>query len=502
MALNKMLVGILSVFIAIVVCAGVLAPAINMATDGSLVIEQSNTSFTGIRLLKQTSDFSLDMSVTYDDQDNIIIQNGSDTQTVAYGSMFLMAADNAAIYVEDDGPIAIWQSGGDESAIALYDDFTVQIGESSIEIVDNNDTYTLPLPTSYLFVPSSTGYYSSFLTGGIDKLAADPVIAISEVFAHTIAYNAISVGFDLDEQITGTTTFTDNVSWGAAVPVVDLQNFDPNQIQFNPINIDPLNPGNNQIMTVPTPTYTDGDWGYELDGDAAIIVSYSGSAASVITIPSTVGGYDVVKVGKGGSNQNVFDTSLASFSLVISPGITTIDSYAFRTVQITSISIPDTVTTINNGVFTQTPLTSVVMPDSVTHMGSSVFSNCTSLTYVKLSANVDQIGGSAFYNCSSLTNLVIPSTVTTIGSQYSVAFEDSGLTEVLNLSDVPLSPGEQGLSNDAVVKEKLDAVCYLGHLTEREEGNKAFNGILAAIPVVVIVAILLATATMMVLRRQ
>ena len=478
---NKIIASIAAIFIAIVIVGSVMAPALSMAEQKQPIITQTNTSAIGIRFAQQTSDFNLDMSVSMDDQGNIIVLNGTDSQTKPYDTMFLMAADNSAIYAGDGGLIAIWTSGGDNYVQAIDDDFTVQLGESNIEIVKGGDTYTLPLPTSYLFVPSSTGYFTSYTDGGLDKLAADPVVAISEVFAGVIAYNDISVGGTVTEQITGTTTYTDNVEWGAAAaPELEQLNFDPSQIQFEPIIIDPFQPGN-MIMSVPTPDYTDGVWGYNLSGSDATIVSYSGAGGDVITIPSTVGGYSVKGVGIDQSDQTVFDTSITATGLIISEGIEIIGKSAFKDCS----GLTGT----------------LVLPSTMKDLGNSCFSGCSGFTgTLVIPESVENIANGSFNGCSGFTGFIMYGNPTTPNSYY--LFNMDNVTQVLDLGGYDFSNHVTGLPAAAEVQDHLDAACYLGHMTEVAVSPGAYNSILAVIPAVVIVAILLAIVGMMLLRRE
>ena len=75
------------------------------------------------------------------------------------------------------------------------------------------------------------------------------------------------------------------------------------------------------------------------------------------------------------------------------------------------VTIPGTitglpVTRIGGGAFQgRTSLTSVTIPNSVTSIGDGVFSGCTSLTSVTIPNSVTSIGSGAFYDCTSLKGI-------------------------------------------------------------------------------------------------
>ena len=171
------------------------------------------------------------------------------------------------------------------------------------------------------------------------------------------------------------------------------------------------------------PEYTDGDWGYNLSGNDAIIVSYSGPSGGTITIPATVGGYSVVSIGNGSA---IFDTSVTG-NLVISNGPTKINNYAFYKCSgfTGSLIIPNSVTSIgydafyNCSGFTGSP----VIPDSVTSIGFDAFNGCSGFTgSLVIPDSVTSIGSYAFRGCTGLRELTIPISLNAVASNSSPAF--------------------------------------------------------------------------------
>ena len=481
---NRIITGVVSIFTAIVILAAVMVPVIQDAgyTTTTQTTSITNEGAAAIKLSKMTTGFSLDMTVENDGSD-LTITNGTDTITAALDPMFILSTDSAAIYVNDDyDVIAVWTSGGTTQQYTLTGDFSVEITENYLVIDDGSD-HNLPLPSEYMFVPSSTGIYGSFTAGDLNKIPGDPVIAAG-YYAGVAAYNANNtLGDALTEVVVSDDETITSVSW--EIPSADPDQFNPDQIDFDPgqiqiqpididpIDINPIDPGDNIIMSVPTPTYTDGDWGYELNGIQARLVSYSGTGGGDIIIPATVGGYSVTQLGKGGSSDNIFDTSITCTSLTIPEGVTSILNGAFRNCSglggtltlpstLTSIGtyafrgctgftgalvLPNSLTNIDNYAFRGcTGFTSLVLPNSITTIKDAVFDGCTGLTGTLVLPNsLTTINQLAFNGCTHITEIQWPNSLTTIGLS---AFNGcTGLTGTLVLPVTLTSIGDTVFSN-------------------------------------------------------
>lgn len=174
-------------------------------------------------------------------------------------------------------------------------------------------------------------------------------------------------------------------------------------------------------MTVPTPTYTDGDWGYDTfteNGTTyARVVAYSGAGISdgTITIPSTLGGYTVKEIGKGGSQESIFNNSAVAVRTHLGPlpnTVTKINAYAFYSsmrVYINNI-LPPNLETIGDYAFYNGQLCTgdLVIPDSVTAIGQYAFQG-GSYSSITISKNITSIGQYAFSWCASVTSLTFRS---------------------------------------------------------------------------------------------
>ena len=153
------------------------------------------------------------------------------------------------------------------------------------------------------------------------------------------------------------------------------------------------------------------EWSYYIKDEGAVIYNHdayydpykavSPEPTGAVTIPSTLGGKPVTRIGE------------CAFS---------------DCGGLTSITIPDSVTGIGESAFYGcSRLTSVTIPNGVTNIGEYAFSGCSRLTSVTIPNGVTNIEDGVFYGCSSLTSVTIPNRVTRIGSY---AFFGSGLTSV------------------------------------------------------------------------
>lgn len=143
-----------------------------------------------------------------------------------------------------------------------------------------------------------------------------------------------------------------------------------------------------------------GDFTYSTDGTVVTITGYTGSGGAV-SIPDTVDGKPVVRIGEGAF---------------------------YACAGLTSVGIPGSAVDIGGSAFFGcTNLAEVVIPHAVTNVGNSAFYSCGNLTNAAIGDGVITIGDYAFASCGSLARAAIGSGVTSIGYG---AFTGSGLTAV------------------------------------------------------------------------
>ena len=164
-------------------------------------------------------------------------------------------------------------------------------------------------------------------------------------------------------------------------------------------------------------------------------------------------------------NVSLYENGNLVKNLVIPSTITTIPSCAFKSLNITSVEIPNSVTSIGDGAFSNCDsltsvtfeedsqlisiggeafedcinLASINIPEGITAINGYTFENCDSLTTITIPNSVTSIGIYAFNDCSNLTSITIPSSVTSIKKN---AFQSClKLVEVYNLSNLSITAG-------------------------------------------------------------
>lgn len=498
---NKIALGVISVFVVLAVIGSALTPMIDAYTTTTITTE--NEGAVGLRMEKVTSgDFTLNYGLVGDD---FTATNGTDTQIIDDMCIFY-ADDNVAVWMDDSSVRMLGKDANDQTIdAALSDEATITITKSAdgVNVTDGTIDQTFPVP-AWSYVPKSTGAYGFFLnetevnTGGLD-------VHYVGSFAGVNCYDSI-IGYDLPLALDATVTDSKltGAKWiKAADPETEITPLEPGSLT-------PLDPGvisidpepDVSIMSVPTPTYTEGDWGYDLitSGEfngMAKIVSYSGDGVGPLTIPATIGGYDVATVGKGFGN-NVIDTSLSvTGGLIISEGIKTIATDAF--VGCTNIT------------------GNLVLPSTLTQLGQSAFSACHGFTgRLVLPDNLTTIGQFAFNGCDGFTgSLIIPESVTTINNSLrymtglsgvvfmgspvlaNITFSNTTVEEYLNFGDTVLSNGTNGISNTAVIRQgdnaNIPALGYLAptQVKETVTDDSPMAALLHVIPLITIIAVVM-----------
>ena len=161
---------------------------------------------------------------------------------------------------------------------------------------------------------------------------------------------------------------------------------------------------------------------------------YSGN----LTVPATLGGYQVRRVG-----GSAFRDCSGLTGIILPSGIVLIENNAFYGCSgLLNVSLPGTLTYIGSYAFYGcSGLASVAIPDTVTSMDYYAFKNCSALQSVTLSRNLTSIPYECFRGCSSLQSILLPAGLTSIGNY---AFYDCTA-----LADVALPNGLTSIGSGA-----------------------------------------------------
>lgn len=585
----KYLVGIISVLVVVVLVGSVMVPIINDSATGGVEYEDNPDWDGWVRFDLNTSAGATYHLLMWQADEGVYVNNllsDDVVDTQIYDDSVLVDYETITYA---DSSVVIWTVDDHFSILGKVNDEPVSLSGTTIDVirnidgvtVTNEDTFVTYDSPTWAYVPLSQGKYGFYHYAedrGVEHPANAPTAVLGGGFAGVYAYNNIYTyeglglamnpivedgvyyGATWEKQETDEGEFNpDDITITPLDPSVISDGDDPGIAPYNPPIVidDPFAP-DADITAVPTPTYTDGDWGYDLvdSNTHAKIVSYSGTGGGVIEIPSTVGGYTVTQLGAGtSSNYNIFDPSVTCTQLVIPSTVTQINKNAFRTCSGLGgeLVIPSTVTRIDEYAFRGcSGFTGLSITDNTVLYGSGVFMSCSGMTGTAIMPRVSSVSGvqNTFSSCTGFTSLmipdyvtgfgadtfsgctgmvgtlVIPSTVTSMSSNrvfqnthfdsivyvsdaalYSSTFADmSYVTEVLDLSDtVDFVSDRHGIPANAEVAESLDdcfgfiSIVSIAHGTPGGMGE--YSNLIYAIPIVIISALLVAFG-MFVIRRD
>ncbi len=132
-----------------------------------------------------------------------------------------------------------------------------------------------------------------------------------------------------------------------------------------------------------------------------------------ITLPGTLGGAVVEKVGTG-----AFRGASTVTAIAIPNNIKAIGDYAFADCKgIVDVTIPGTVASLGKNSFAEcSNLKNVTIKDGITRIGDYSFYNCKALTEVNIPDSVTAFGDYAFYGCDNLESATIGTSATGVGN--------------------------------------------------------------------------------------
>ena len=136
------------------------------------------------------------------------------------------------------------------------------------------------------------------------------------------------------------------------------------------------------------------------------------STVESLSVPATVRGYTVRKIGK-----HVVSYKDELFSITLPATLTEIGEGAFQYCdELTSINIPYGVTTIGPSAFSCCyALVDIKLPATVNSIDKYAFQGCKKLQSINLPEGITEIAIGTFYGCESLKHIDYPSTLTKIG---------------------------------------------------------------------------------------
>lgn len=153
------------------------------------------------------------------------------------------------------------------------------------------------------------------------------------------------------------------------------------------------------------------EYSYTISNGEIRIYRASPNLSGALTIPETINGYPVTKIG-----AHAFNGCTKLTSIQLPSSIVAIGPYAFMECSsLQSITIPDSVATMGDGVFKKcTALKSFVLSKGMTEIPLEAFSGCSSLEAVIIPENIRTVKSSAFYGCSSVKEIYVSKSVTAI----------------------------------------------------------------------------------------
>ena len=174
-----------------------------------------------------------------------------------------------------------------------------------------------------------------------------------------------------------------------------------------------------------TESANDFEWTYTVENEKAVDVYISsGIITSSITVPDTLGGYPVARLGTGKSNfvNNANSTKL--YNIYLPSSLEEINDYAFssmsyvRTIGLATDNtrLPNVTKIGKNAFFYDSSLSTIILPETLTSIGEQAFYWNNSLSTIILPESLTNIGNQAFYCCRNLSSVNISGSITELGT--------------------------------------------------------------------------------------
>ena len=249
---------------------------------------------------------------------------------------------------------------------------------------------------------------------------------------------------------------------------------------------------------------TYGDFSYEINDDGTCTITYYDGEADNVSVPSTVYGHKVTKIG-----DEAFGCNDSIKSVIVPSGVTTIESGAFELCDnLTKVTLPDTVTYIEANAFAYSEkLADISIPENVEYVGDGAFKETNWLynqpkgvvyvgkvayTYkgtswlntkisikdgtkyisdeaflsqigiveVTLPDSIKGIGWGSFFSCDNLTSINIPNGVEKIDGE---AFKFCEKLANITIPDSVSYIGGEAFADTKWFRKQADGMVYAGN---------------------------------------
>ena len=148
------------------------------------------------------------------------------------------------------------------------------------------------------------------------------------------------------------------------------------------------------------PIHISGDYTYSIDSGNATIIRCKNFTAEEIVVPDTLDGYPVTAIGD------------FAFSAALDVGTSWGNTTITYTYNYTRITLPEGIKTIGRYAFAENKnLQEVVLPDSLTDFNYCAFMNCKNLESVNIPDGVECLPDFLFSGCTKLKNLGLPDSI-------------------------------------------------------------------------------------------
>ena len=156
--------------------------------------------------------------------------------------------------------------------------------------------------------------------------------------------------------------------------------------------------------------------------------------------------------------------------IVVKKGVTRIgDGAFFNCYSATAVSLPKTLTSIGNDAFRSMTISSISIPDSVETIGAGCFRGCFRITKLHLPKRLRSVPQYCFAKCQALTKLVLPGHVTFVDN---LAFMQAGIEDLTYPASVKQVRNDIGLSSGLEMKLRFGGARPDGmtqeHLKQRD----------------------------------